>query len=167
MQKLVIQAITFLGYRAFEQVGVEEFVGLLNNLHVGIDDASIWVSLLLDTVQSSKGACHLSYPHWESLVEFIALGSWVGRSTYSPHTMMFLEKAGEWKKLECWMGIVWILWPPGEGITTEDDLKQMTLQLFHQQPGAIQKLERWVEQWCRLKGKVAPELFQQICKQQV
>ena len=166
LKKLVIRAITFLGYQGFKQVGVEGFVGLLNNLHGGMDDMGGWVNLLLDIIRSPEGACHLSLQHWEFLVEFISSGPWwVRYGTYSPNTMMFLKEAGEWGKLECWMGIAWLLWLTWGSVVPEEDLKHMTALLFHQRPGAIQKLEGWIEKWCRRKGKLVPESFQLICEQ--
>jgi hypothetical protein len=166
LQKLVIRSIEFLGYQAFDQVGMEGFIGLLNNLHVGMDDTGGWAGLLLETIQSSEEVCHLSYPHWEFLVEYIASGIWwLSHGIYSPHTTTLLEEAGEWNKLKCWMGVVWILWPPGDDRTMEEDLKRVTLLLFHQQPGAVQKLEQWVGQWCEIQRKVVPKPFQLICEQ--
>jgi len=44
--------------------------------------------------------------------------------------------------LEHWMGIVWMLWPPETGITTEADLRRVSLSLFRQRPGSVWKLGR-------------------------
>jgi len=172
LQQLIIHAITLIGYQEFEQVGMEGFVGLLNDLQVCVEDAGgngELTNLLLDTIQSSEGVQHLSTSYWELLVELVVFWSWAleGNTytfTYHSSTMASLEEAEEWDKLECWMGVVWILWPPEEGKTTEEELGHTTLSLFHQQPGTIQKLEQWMEQWADGWRQI-PESFQQICKQ--
>jgi len=161
--KLVVYTINHIGYEDFRKVGAEGFFKLLDCLQVNEKDTNMckWTSLLLDAVQSTEGIQHLSHPHWELLVELILSYSfWLQERTYSPQTAMSLKEAEEWDKLECWMGVVWILWPPEKGQTTEEDLGDVTLSLFHQQPGAIQRLEQWMEQW----GPI-PESFQRICKQ--
>jgi len=159
-----------IGYQGFEQVGVEGFVGLLNHLCIGIEDIDHkgdWVKLLLDTAQSPKGAQHLPHPYWEPLVELVVSYPWLleGGSSYNPQTIVSLESGKEWDKLECWVGIVWMVWPPGCGKTTEEDLQHITLLLVHQQPSAIQKLGQWMERWSKRSSKGIPEAFQQICKQ--
>jgi hypothetical protein len=168
LRQLIIQSITSIGgHQASELVGVEEFTGFLNNLCVGvweIKDKEGWGLLLLHIIQSSNGIQHLSHQYWKLLVEFVI--SWVNPEdwTYSPHTMISLEASKEWDKLECWMALVWIIWPPEKGETTEEDLEHVMLSLAHQQPGAIQKLKQWMEQW-RARccwGKI-PESFHQIC----
>ena len=83
---------------------------------------------------------------------------------YSPRIIASLTEAKEWSKLECWMGIVWMLLPdgldPGEG-----DLGHSMTLLFRQRPGAVQKLEQWMEQWSQTVGKDVPESFKQAHKQ--
>jgi hypothetical protein len=170
LRQLVIRSIEFLGYQAFEQVGVERFAGLLNNLHVGVEDLGNkvqWGRLLLDTIQSPKGVQHLSLPYWEFLVEHgIPNPSGLALHTYSPHTMIFLEAAKEWDKLECWLGVIWILWPLGCGRITVEDLEHVTFSLFCQQPSAIQRLKQWMKQWSkRHSGYRVPKSFQLICEQ--
>jgi hypothetical protein len=84
-----------------------------------------WAKLLLDTLQSSKGTQHLSHWYWELLVELAILESQRLRNVTLPtvpQTMKFLTEAQEWSKLECWMGTVWMVWPPGDGGITEEDL---------------------------------------------
>ena len=76
---LVIRSVELIGYKGFEEVGVEMFAGLLNHLHVtaeDIDSSFHWASLLLGTIQSSGGTKHLSHWYWEFLVELTALGLW-------------------------------------------------------------------------------------------
>ena len=79
--------------------------------------------------------------------------------------MESLEGDQEWGKLECWMGIVWMVWPPETGSTTEEDVLRVTLLLFCQRPGAIQKLERWMERWSGRSGKDVSESFRRACEQ--
>ena len=61
------------------------------------------------------------------------------------------------------MGIVWMLLPeeldPGEG-----DLGHSMTLLFRQRPGAVQKLEQWMERWSQTAGKDVPESFKQAHK---
>jgi len=168
LRQLIIYAIPLIGYQEFKQVGFEGFVELLDDLQVHVEVTDVegkWPRFLLDIIQSSEGIQNLSPLYWELLVRFAVSQSWVLEdSTYSPHTMISLKEAEEWDKLECWMGVVWMSWPPKGGKTTEEDLGPMTLSLFHQQPGAVQKLEKWMEQWADGWRQI-PESFQQICKQ--
>jgi hypothetical protein len=106
-------------------------------------------NLLLEIVQTSEGAQHLSHYYWELLVELeISLSVWPGEEiAYNPQTITFLTEAQEWSKLEYWMGIVWMVWPPGSGGITEEDLDHSMLLLCRQRLGAVQKLEQWMERW--------------------
>ena len=168
LRQLIMHAILLIGYQEFKQVGVKGFTELLNDLQVHIEDVNDrvgWVRLLLDTVQSSEGIQNLSPPYWELLVMLAVSHSWaLEDNTYSPHPMISLKEAEEWDKLECWIGVVWMSWPPEWGETTKEDLGPVTLSLFHQQPGAVQKLEKWMEQWADGQRQI-PESFQQIYKQ--
>ena len=168
LQQLIIRSITFIGYQAFEEVGVEGLIELLNGLHAGVEeikDTMDWGSLLLDILQSSNGIQHLSHEYWELLVELaISWSPFLDHCTYNPHTMVFLEAAEEWGKLECWMGVVWMVWSPEGGRTTEKDLEHVTLSLCCKKPGAIQKFKQWMEQWRKSHyWHTIPESFHQIC----
>ena len=88
-----------------------------------------------------------------------------GFLTYSPQITTSLTEAQEWDKLECWMGTVWVAWPPEADGIKEEDLSRTMLLLFRQRPGAAQKLEQWMERWSQQHGEDIPESFQQICKQ--
>jgi hypothetical protein len=84
--------------------------------------------------------------------------------TYGPHIMTSLEASKEWDKLECWMAVVWMVWPPETGKTTEEDLEHVMLSLSHQQHGAIQKLKQRMEKWRKRDSRNKfPESFHQIC----
>ena len=196
LRRFVIRSVGLFGYKGFEGVGVGVggFIELLDHLHVTIEDMdgkSLWVRLLLDTLQSSEGAQRLSHWYWELLAELAVSESQWPRSViaYSPQITTFLTKAQEWSKLECWMGTVWMLWAPETAGTlmvwpprptaigiAEKDLENSTLLLFRQRPDAVRKLERWLKQWSQKRGEGIPgwaeqnrgedipELFQRICK---
>ena len=170
LRRLVIRSIEMIGYKGFEGVGVEGFVDLLNNLHVTVEDMGgefRWTGILLDTLQSPEESRHLSHHYWELLVELATSAEpWTrGFLTYSPQITTFLTEAPEWSKLECWMGIVWIVWPPGAGRTTEEDIGRTMQLLFRRQPKAAQKLEERMERWSQIHGEDVPEPFQQIFEQ--
>jgi len=63
------------------------------------------------------------------------------------------------------MGIIWMLLPRKADEIAEGDLGHSMLLLFHQRPGAVQKLEQWMEQWSQGRGGEVPESFKRICKQ--
>ena len=169
LRQLVMRSVLSIGYDGFKGVGVEGFIGLLNNLRVTVEEIksrSEWEKLLLKTLQTSEGAQHLSYQYWELLVELVISPSPLPRRKipYNSQIMTFLTEAQEWNKLECWMVIVWVVWPSEADGTTEDFEHSVPL-LFRQQPGAFQKLERWMERWSQRNNEDIPESFQRICKQ--
>ena len=165
----IIYAIELIEYQQFEQIGVEGFVRLLNGLQVCAGDhinGSRWAGILLGTIKSSEGIQHLSHSYWKLAVERVAF--WLDvleTSTYSPHTMVSLVDAKEWDKLKCWITIVWLVWPPEGGNTTEEELEDAMFSLFHQQPGVLQELEEKMEQWSKEWSWIhIPESFKKICK---
>jgi hypothetical protein len=170
LRRLVIRSVRVIGYKGFEGVGAERLIGLLNHLDATVEDVDIhpqWVELLLEIVQTSEGAQRLSHRYWELLVELeILLPVWMrGEIAYNPQTMSYLIEAQEWSKLEYWMGIVWIVWPPGSGGITEEDLDHSMLLLCRRRLGAVQKLEQWMERWGERSYNSIPESFKRICKQ--
>jgi len=180
LRQLVIRSVELVGYERFEEVGVERLVELLNHLHVTVEDmvrSRPWGRFLVNILQTSEGTQLLSHWYWELLVELVVSQSVELRceAPYNPHTMpflaykpqitAFLTGAQEWSKLECWMGTVWISWPPEADGITEKDLSCSMLLLFRQRPGALQKLEQWMERWSQVTSKNIPESFQRICKQ--
>ena len=170
LRRLVIRSVELIGYKGFEEVGVEGFVELLNHLHVTVrdmDGRSEWGKVLLETIQASEGAQCLSHWYWELLVELAILWSrsLQDQFAYSPRIVTFLVEAQEWSKLECWMATVWMIWPPEAGGITEEDLDHSMLLLFRQRSDAARKLEQWMERWGQSNYKTIPESFQRICRQ--
>ena len=167
LRRLVIRSVEHIGYKGFEDVGTERFVDLLNCLHVCVVDMdykSNWVPLLLGTIKSSGGARHLSNHSWELLVELAILVSRPFEETaYSSCVAGFLVESQEWDKLECWMGVIWMAWPP-ETDAMMEDLERMMVSSFRQRPDAAQKLEQWMKRWGQRRGRDIPESFQRICK---
>ena len=166
LQRLVIRSVELIGYGGFEGVGVGRFVELLNHLHVtaeDMDDELLWAKLLFDTVRSIEGAQHLSHSCWELLVELIVSGSqrMTPDLTHSLQIITSLTEAKEWGKLECWMGILWML---GSGEMLEEDLEHSMVLLFRQRPGAFRKLEQWMERWSQINSGDIPERFKRTCE---
>ena len=170
LRSLVIRAIEPIGYQEFEQVGVGKFLRFLDELRVGVGDmksssrftrpnryrVSRWARILLATIHSPEGI-HLSQPYWEFLTELTIFGRWLPESR--PQIMTSLEDAREWEKLECWVDIVWMLWPSEPSGTEE--LERVTLSLFRQRPSAIPRLEQWLG---RRRHFHVPETFVRICE---
>ena len=171
LRQLVIRSVELIGYKGFEGVGVERFIDLLNHLRVTVvdmDQRDEWAKLLLDILQFSEETQSLSHWFWELLVEVVPSWSgWLRRRLqvpYNPRITTFLANAQEWSKLECWMGTVWMVWPPGAGGIAEEDLDHLMLLLFCQRPGAAQKLKQWMERWSQECGEDIPKSFRRICK---
>ena len=168
LRRCVIYSVGAIGYQEFKKVGVERSVRLLNHLCVGVEDAeerSWWISLLLDTIRSPEGTQCLSNHSWKLLVELMISELELEEAryaAYSPQVMVFLLEAWEWDKLECWMGVVWMIRPPETDWTTED-LKRVMASLFHHRPGAAQKLTRWMKRWYQGKGVL--KRFDRTCEQ--
>lgn len=166
LRRLVIRSVALIGHEGFEEVGMDRFAELLNHLQVSVEEVDVqieWGTLLLETAQSPEGHLHLPVQSWELLVKLAAqdlLG--LGDITYSPQVTASLLRAQEWDKLECWMGLVWMLWTPND---IPDDLGNAMESLFRKRPDAIQKLTQWVEQWSKKSERDAPESFELICEQ--
>ena len=171
LRQAVISFVKLIGCKGLEVVGVERFTELLNHLHVTVKDMGVhgrleWGVLLLGILNSSEGAQRLSHRDWELLVELaVSTQRWTQitlRITYNSRIVEFLT---EWDKLECWMGVVWMTWPPGADVVTEEELDRSMRLLFRQRPGAAQKLEQWMGRWSQVHGKEIPESFSRLCKQ--
>ena len=167
LRRLIIRSVEIIGWKGFEGVGVEKFIELLNHLHVTVedmDDQFAWATLLVDTIERNN---HLSQWYWELLVELAITWSWRLGLDFAQgmQTITSLTEAKEWSKLECWMGIVWILSPQKANAMAEGDMGQSMLLLFRQRPGAVQKLEQWMERWDQREDVEIPESFKHICQQ--
>jgi hypothetical protein len=170
LRRLVIRSVELIGYEGFEGVGVERFIGLLDHLHVTVEDMDEkgnWAELLSDTIQSPEGTQHLSYWYWESLVELAVSAPWwlTLDPAHSRQIIASLTEAKEWSKLECWVGIFWMGMSWEAGAVPEGDLGHSMLLLFRQRPGAVRKLEQWMERCSQIRGVDIPEPFKRICKQ--
>ena len=163
LRRLVIRSVQVIGCKGFEEAGVERFIELLDHLHVTVedmDDEITWGTLLVDTIKRTH---HLSQWYWELMVELTVSRSWRLKLDFAHglQTITSLTEAKEWSKLECWMGIIWMVWPREADAVAKEDLGDSMLLLFRQRPGAVQKLEQWMER----RGQIIPESFKQICKQ--
>ena len=173
LRGLVIRSIEVLGYKWFEEVGVERFAGLLNHLHVTVEDTNDpfeWAELLLDALQSPEAVQHLSHHYWELLVELtVSIGGFGKELSYNPRITISLAKAQEWDKLECWIKTIWIAWPPQDedDRTMEEDLERAMLMLFRQRPGAVETLTDWVglSSVAFTLANGVPESFERILNQ--
>ena len=169
LRRLVIRSVEFIGYKGFEGVGVGEFVGLLNRLHVmaeDVDDNLNWTKLLLDIIQSSEGTQRLSNWYWNLLMELaVSESRWLRFDlAHSLQIVTSLAEAKEWNNLECWIGTFCMVLSREPETMAEGDFCNAMLHLFRQRPGAVQKLEQWMERWSQTNSKDIPESFKQICK---
>ena len=165
----LIRSIELIDYQEFKNAGAERFVGLLNHLDICVrdmDSKTKWASILLGVVRSVEDAQHLAIQSWELLVELAT--EWtrilddegpVDASRITNH----LLKAGEWDKLECWVTLVWMTWPPEIEDAAGDRVAMESL--FRQRPSAVQKLPALMEQWGKNWGMAVPTSFEQTYEQ--
>ena len=144
----------------------KKLVELLDHLHLTVEETGSkigWILFLLIVIRSPGGIQRLSHQHWEFLVELAVSEYWrlESRDADVLKTAGSLIGAGEWDKLECWIGTVWAASEAPE--IPEEDLEHLTLLLFRQRPGAAQKLEQWMERWSQqYPWTRVPESFQRI-----
>ena len=148
---------------------MQRFAQLLNHLRVSVEDMDWpvrWLIVFLDILQLPDAAQHPSHWYWERLVELVIWESlWLNHDiAYTPQIIALLTKAEEWSKLECWIRIVWMVWPLGDSGKAEEDLGCLMVLLFRQRASAAQKLEEWMKRWSQQCKKDIPESFQQLCK---
>ena len=147
-----------------EKVGKGRFVELLNRLHISNTDLrcashyKAWTAILLETIRTAEEARRLDIQSWELLAELVTI--WRSpSSTYNPDVSTFLVDGKEWDKLECWMSVVWMAWPPEPGNVVKE-LEDVMELLEKERPGAVRKrMDRWSEQYRR----DVPESFKQTC----
>ena len=167
LRKVISLCVEPGGFEVLKYMGRERFVELLNRLHIEIQDVMVpsryttWTRVLLKIVRSPEGVRHLAVQSWELLANLATSG--FSSTTYKPDVMAFLLEAEEWDKLECWMGVVWMVWSTRPGITVKD-LEHATALLFHHRPSSVNKLTGWMERWSKECNADVPEAFQQICE---
>ena len=167
LQQLVLESVALIGYEGFEEVGIENFFGFLNHLSTGVEVTDIPAQLcytLLDAARSPGGHRYLTLQSWGLLANLTAECSWWCFVHYNPRVTSSLLEAHEWEKLECWMGVVWMMWPPLISDVPED-LKNAMESLLRNRPGAVRKLTEWMERSSERRKSVVPESFEQICEQ--
>ena len=170
LQEIFITCVGRTGLGAPEKVGKGRFVDLLNRLRIDIEylwgGRDTWAMVPLKIIRSPEDARNLAAQSWELLADLAAETRWLDHdslnATYSPDVTASLLKAKEWDKLECWMGFVWMVWPPEAGNVVEG-LGDTTKLLFQQRPGAVHKLTQRMERWSRNHFTNVPESFKQIC----
>ena len=151
-----------MGSWAFLVEGRERSAEVLNTVHIGVEEAGTWERFswsetLVDIIEFAEARC-LTLHAWKFLAKFMTTGR-PGGSWYNPDITISLMNAQEWDKLECWVDIVWVAFPP-EIDNVAKELEDAMEALEKERPGALRKrVERWSETW----GKDLPESFQQTC----
>jgi hypothetical protein len=168
LRQLVIRSVECVNFQEAGDIKVEELTALLDCLHVGVDDIrprDSWLHLLIYIVRSPEGRRTLSYPYWELLVELAVGASWLRNDVieYDQQAMSSFEDEEEWDKLECWSGFIWLLQRPKIDTITED-LERATLSLSRQRPGAVRKLEQWMQRSPIDDAPEALECLRWICE---
>jgi hypothetical protein len=97
LRSLVVRSIELMGYAGFERVGTERFIQMLDHLCVTLEDMdgkSLWLQLLLETIQTPEGVQLLPHQYWELLVEVaVSETPLYGRGTaYNPRVTTFLTE---------------------------------------------------------------------------
>lgn len=158
--KAVMYSIKPVGYEGFEEVGTKKLIESLNHLLVGFKKGEMpppydWGIVLMETTQSSEDLRHLAIPSWELLMIFIPIYTWSGMK-YTTHVTSSLLDSQEWDKLERWIHIVWMIWPPDTDNITEG-LKHAMESLILHQPNAVGELVKLVEEWSKEHDADVPE----------
>jgi len=166
LRQLLVYSIKLIGYPIFEQIEGEGFFELLNRLDVRVgdmDDKFQWGKLLLAAIKSTKGLHSLRYEYWELIAELAISYPMLLRTaeSYDQHVMDFLMGVGEWGKLQWWFCVVWASWGPNTWPPKVKELGSMALSLFHNQPGAYQKVEGWMERLGQLELSEFQQMFPQ------
>lgn len=58
-------------------------------------------------------------------------------------TMRIFEEAGDWERLEVWIGMMWVLELP-EDVVQVEEVERATRALFRNRPSALRTVEGWV-----------------------
>ena len=116
LRRLVIRSIGLIDHQEFEKVGIEDFVGLLDHLGVGVGDVdrnSKWRQLLMGIIKLPVVRDRLSFSYWELLLELLYPRGW------DPGSFFYCYSKG----LEHGMQL-----------------------LFRQRPDHVQRFEGWVDE---------------------
>lgn len=150
LRHMVIHAIECIGYPEFERVGVQKLVPLLNGLKIEVHEMewrSRWMSFLWSVLRSPPGQQYLSPHYWQCIVP-MAMQPGLFALSIDPsdlEIMKSFEEAGDWEKLEVWIGMMWILELPEDMVQVEvEEVKQVTQILFYKHPNALKTVEGWV-----------------------
>ena len=169
LRRSVIRSIELIGYKKFEDAGAEKFIELLNYLDVSvkdIDSKAAWASVFLGAIQSTEGIQLLAIHSWKLLVELATEWTRISEDEepeYASRITNHLLEAEEWDKLECWVALVWMTWPPEIEDAAEDRVAMEWL--FRQRPSAVQELPALMERWGQKWRKVVPVSFREIYRQ--
>ena len=139
-----VRAIPSVLHRELGTAGLET-VRLLNRLKIDEDDMiagsnSEWAKVLVSVIRSQVGPRNLSFHYWCLLERLLSdpqdCDGFIHRDV---EVVEFLEKAGEWKKLEVWMAVVWrsLLFSGTGTPTSMVDIERVTLELLFQIPSAL------------------------------
>jgi hypothetical protein len=174
LRSTIMLAVEELHYSELEGAGLE-FVRLLNNLKVGVDDigGENWrgVELVTTALRSPIGQRYLSSHYWLLLWNLISVGqpNWSYNPKKDVEVMKSLEEAQDWDKLETW---IFFIWRTDSPITTwNEDIERATLTLFQQRPSAIPRFKALYEK--RTQGiprrstpsSLCEDVFRRVCDQ--
>lgn len=197
LQELVLHAADCIGSHGFDGAESEEFVELSNCLCSGLGMRQVLILTLIKTIQSQSHfpgrVQHFAIHVWKFLARHAIMGTTYMRSEMEPDRKITnslaargstymgdgvaydqqatdsLLVAQEWKKLEYWLGVVWMTWDftspmflQGPGAISK--LKEDTSSLFGQDPDAISRLKRRMEVWSRQRGKDMPAPLRELIK---
>lgn len=145
---MVTRAIECIGYPEFERLRIEKLVHLLTSLEIEVhvmEWRSRWTLFLWSVLRSLPGQEHMSSHYWKRIVP-MAIQPGLFSLELKPsdlETMRSFEEAGDWERLEVWIGMMWILELPGDGVHA-GEVERATRTLFHNRPNALQVVEGWV-----------------------
>lgn len=164
LRQLVIHSIEHTDFWRFERIGMEKCVALLNRLDIGVDDVGFWSGwlwFLIRVAKSPEGRRSFSRRYLELMVDLAVSGSQPSGPIDELQIVDTLEEAQEWDTLVYWVGLIWVTQRPKVG-GIQEDLERTTLSLFRQRPGAIQKLERWMQRASYLSETI--ECLRWVCE---
>ena len=166
LRQTTIYAIEHIWDRELE-ASVLDTVHLLNCLNVDVGDMvkeGRWAQLLISVVCLTAGLESLSSHYWcllDKLDWYHMEGASQNMDPESRGTVtQSLEEAKDWEKLEIWMGIIWRSMKKDDPV---EDIEQVTLRLFLQQPLALPRFKTLCE-----TNKIHPmhkPKLQKICDQ--